>query len=79
MAILEKIDLLHIKDTFAREEVTINDLVHLTDQDLKEIGIDKLIHRRRILRAIEEHSEEKGNNKEETKESIRIKVISVLK
>ena len=68
MAILEKIDLLHIKDTFAREEVTINDLVHLTDQDLKEIGIDKLIHRRRILRAIEEHSEEKGNNKEKRKE-----------
>ena len=68
MAILEKIDLLHIKDTFAREEVTINDLVHLTDQDLKEIGIEKLIHRRRILRAIDEHSEEKGNNKEKRKE-----------
>ena len=73
MAILERIDLLHIKDTFAREEVTINDLVHLTDQDLKEIGIDKLIHRRRILRAIQEHSEGKDHNKEEGKEKEKSK------
>ncbi len=63
MTILEKIDLLHIKDTFAREEVTINDLVHLTEEDLKEIGIDGLIHRRRIVRAMEEYSEEKGKEK----------------
>ena len=73
MAILEKIDLLYIKDTFAREEVTINDLVHLTEEDLKEIGIDRLIHRRRIVRAIEEHREEKGYNKEERKEKEKSK------
>src|SRR5215831_14336494 len=50
---LEKLGLGHYTQRFAENGIDLSDLRHLTDQDLKDIGI-LLGHRRRILAAIAE-------------------------
>jgi class 3 adenylate cyclase len=50
---LEKLALGQYAQSFAENGVDLSDLRHLTDQDLKDIGV-LLGHRRRILAAIAE-------------------------
>jgi hypothetical protein len=50
---LEKLGLGHYTQRFAENGIDLSDLRHLTDQDLKDIGI-LLGHRRRMLAAIAE-------------------------
>src|SRR5215469_1733747 len=50
---LEKLGLGHYAQRFAENGIDISDLRHLTDQDLKDIGV-LLGHRRRMLAAIAE-------------------------
>jgi len=50
---LEKLGLEQYAQRFAENEVDVTVLRHLTDQDLREIGIP-LGHRRKILAAIHE-------------------------
>eukprot|EP00817_Percolomonadidae_sp_ATCC50343_P001530 CAMPEP_0117419158 /NCGR_PEP_ID=MMETSP0758-20121206/785_1 /TAXON_ID=63605 /ORGANISM="Percolomonas cosmopolitus, Strain AE-1 (ATCC 50343)" /LENGTH=494 /DNA_ID=CAMNT_0005200073 /DNA_START=635 /DNA_END=2116 /DNA_ORIENTATION=- len=46
---LAKLDLARYSDCFVQEEIDMNSLASLTDSDLKDIGIDKMGPRRRIL------------------------------
>ena len=59
-AILKDLGLLHLQDRLAEQYVTLDDLTNdiLSDADLKEIGIDILVHRRRIVKRAKEYKEE---------------------
>ena len=50
---LEKLGLGHYAQCFAENGIDLSDLRHLTDQDLKDIGVS-LGHRRIMLAAIQE-------------------------
>src|SRR5215831_3043799 len=50
---LEKLGLSEYAQRFAENDIDISVLLHLTDQDLKELGLS-LGHRRKILAAIPE-------------------------
>jgi class 3 adenylate cyclase/predicted ATPase len=52
---LQKLGLSQYAQTFPENEIDVSVLPHLTDQDLKDIGIP-LGHRRKILATIAEHS-----------------------
>lgn len=49
---LQKLGLGQYAQRFAESDVSISILSDLTDQDLKEIGVASLGHRRQLLRAI---------------------------
>ena len=49
--LLQKLDLDHLWPVFADNEVTMRDLQKLQSSDLKDIGIKKLMDRKRILEA----------------------------
>src|SRR5207342_1505738 len=51
---LEKLGLGQYAQRFAENDINFGILPHLTDQDLKELGISSLGHRRQILLAIAE-------------------------
>ena len=51
---LEKLGMSEYVQRFAKNDIDIAVLRHLTDQDLKEIGVS-LGHRRQLLRAIGPH------------------------
>ena len=51
---LEKLGLEQYAQRFAENDVDFDILADLTDQDLKELGVASLGHRRRLLRAIAE-------------------------
>jgi SAM domain (Sterile alpha motif) len=51
---LEKLDLGQYAQRFAENDINFAVLPDLTDQDLKEIGVASLGHRRQLLRAIAE-------------------------
>ena len=51
---LQKLALGQYAQRFAENDITIAILPHLTDQDLKELGITSLGHRRQLLLAIAE-------------------------
>ena len=51
---LEKLDLGQYAQRFAENDINFAILPDLTDQDLKEIGVASLGHRRQLLRAITE-------------------------
>jgi class 3 adenylate cyclase/predicted ATPase len=51
---LEKLGLGQYAQRFAENDINLGILADLTDQDLKEIGISSLGHRRQVLRAIGE-------------------------
>ena len=55
LKLLEDIGVSHLKDVFVREEVTISDLIDLTEDDLAKIGVDKLVQRRRIFKAARQY------------------------
>ena len=58
---LEKLGLGEYAKCFAENDITLVILRDLTDQDLKELGVASLGHRRELLRAIAElHGVEKG-------------------
>ena len=48
---LEKLDLGQYAERFAENEIDVSVLPHLTDQDLKDLGVP-LGHRRKIFAAI---------------------------
>jgi len=50
---LEKLGLERYAERFAENGIDLSDLRHLTDQDLKDVGV-LLGHRRRMLAAIAE-------------------------
>ena len=50
---LEKLDLAEYTQLFVENDIDVSVLPHLTDQDLKELGVS-LGHRRKILAAIAE-------------------------
>ena len=49
---LEKLGMSEYAEQFAQNDIDLSVLVDLTDQDLKEIGVASLGHRRKLLRAI---------------------------
>src|ERR1700722_14387982 len=51
---LEKLGLVQYAQRFAENDITFAILPDLTDQDLKELGVASLGHRRQLLRAIVE-------------------------
>ena len=51
---LEKLGLGQYAQRFAENDITFAILPHLTDQDLKELGVTSLGHRRQLLLAIAE-------------------------
>ena len=51
---LEKLGLVQYAQRFAENDITVAILPDLTDQDLKELGVASLGHRRQLLRAIVE-------------------------
>jgi len=51
---LEKLGLGQYAQRFAENDITFAILSDLTDQDLKELGVASLGHRRQLLRAIVE-------------------------
>ena len=51
---LEKLDLGQYAQRFAENDISFTLLPDLTDQDLKELGVSSLGHRRQLLRAITE-------------------------
>ena len=53
---LEKLDLGQYAERFAENEIDVSVLPHLTDKDLKDIGIP-LGHRRKIFAAINQGAE----------------------
>jgi hypothetical protein len=53
---LEKLGLGQYAQRFAENDITFAILPHLTDQDLKELGVTSLGHRRQLLLAIAETS-----------------------
>jgi hypothetical protein len=58
---LEKLGLGQYAPRFAENDINFAILSDLTDQDLKELGVSSLGHRRQLLRAIAElNSVEKG-------------------
>ena len=58
---LEKLGLGQYAQPFAENDINFSILSDLTDQDLKEIGVSSLGHRRQLLRAIAElNAAEKG-------------------
>ena len=58
---LEKLGLGQYVPRFAENDINFAILSDLTDQDLKELGVSSLGHRRQLLRAIAElNSVEKG-------------------
>ena len=61
---LEKLGLGQYVQGFAENDINFSILSDLTDQDLKEIGVSSLGHRRQLLRAIAElNGVEKGASK----------------
>ena len=61
---LEKLGLGQYAQRFAENDISFAILSDLTDQDLEEIGVTSLGHRRQLLRAIAElHGVEKGTPK----------------
>ena len=71
--ILKELDLLHLQDKLAEQYVTLDDLTSgiLSDADLKEIGIDILVHRRRIIKRAKEYKEEKKTKEQYLEERKR--------
>ena len=65
MVLLEKVGLAHLEATLAAEEVTVKDLRNMVEEDSEKLGIVKLVHRRRIIAAVKEYS-----NQKETKECV---------
>ncbi len=57
---LEKLNLGQYAKQFAENDITFGILPELTDQDLKELGIASLGHRRQLLRAIAQLSSGEG-------------------
>jgi class 3 adenylate cyclase len=53
---LEKLGMSEYAERFAENDIDIAVLRHLTDQDLKELGVS-LGHRRKMLAAIAEHAD----------------------
>jgi SAM domain (Sterile alpha motif) len=51
---LEKLGMSEYAQRFAENDINFSILSDLTDQDLKEIGVSSLGHRRQLLRAIGE-------------------------
>jgi hypothetical protein len=51
---LRKLDLGQYAQRFAENDINFAILADLTDQDLKEMGVTSLGHRRQLLRAITE-------------------------
>src|SRR5215472_13491417 len=51
---LEKLGLGQYAQRFAENDINFGILPHLTDQDLKELGVASLGHRRQLLSAIAE-------------------------
>ena len=51
---LEKLGLGQYAQRFAENDINFSILSDLTDQDLKELGVTSLGHRRQLLRAITE-------------------------
>jgi len=49
---LEKLGLGQYAERFAENDISFGILPHLTDQDLKELGVASLGHRRQLLSAI---------------------------
>jgi hypothetical protein len=61
---LERLGLGQYAQRFAENDISFSILSELTDQDLKEIGVSSLGHRRQLLRAIAElNGVEKGTPK----------------
>jgi hypothetical protein len=60
---LQKLGLGQYAHRFAENDVNFGILPYLTDQDLKELGITSLGHRRRLLLAIAElHGDQKSTS-----------------
>ena len=57
---LESLGLDEYVETFADNAIDESVLGDLTDQDLKELGVAKLGHRKKLLKAIRQHSAEGG-------------------
>src|SRR6185295_18308804 len=57
---LQKLGLGQYAQRFAENDITFFLLPHLTDQDLKELGVISLGHRRQLLLAIAEITHEKA-------------------
>jgi hypothetical protein len=51
---LEKLGLSQYAQRFTEDDINVGILPHLTDQDLKELGVVSLGHRRQLLLAIAE-------------------------
>ena len=63
VTMLKGLDLLHLKDILGQQEVVFEDFLELTDEDLQQIGIDKLGNRRQLIRAVAEYKKETEKGK----------------
>jgi len=63
---LESIELPELKRAFMEQEVAGSELLELTDHDLREMGVDRLGHRKKILRRV---AVLKGDNVDTTSDS----------
>jgi class 3 adenylate cyclase len=71
---LEKLGLGQYAERFAENDITFVILPDLTDQDLKELGMASLGHRRQLLRAIAElNGSLKGTAKLATEAAVDVK------
>ena len=75
-AMLKKLGLTDLQDKFEEEDVTIDDLLSLTDDDLKELGIQKWGQRKKILNALKQKKSETGFEKYVIITVLRISILA---
>ena len=60
---LSSIGLEHLRDIFEKEQITMDILVEMGHDELKEIGINAYGHRHKILKGVEKLISSKGISK----------------
>ena len=80
-AMLKKLGLTDLQDKFEEEDVTIDDLLSLTDDNLKELlkkelGIQKWGQRKKILNALKQKKSETGFEKYVIITVLRISILA---
>ena len=79
MAFLQKLNLMDLKNIFAKEALTIDDIKEMTNADLKDIGVDLYKQRKTILTACKDLGKkgEQNANKREVKIRMQGKYFSL--
>ena len=58
--LLERLELTELSDIFAREELTMKDVLDMNDDELKSVGIPLFKQRKAIMRECQDINKEKG-------------------